>query len=150
MAANHPFVTLLDPRGQLSTECLIIACVSLGNVAQLASDVLLTTLQMQRVGYLAPSFAVPVIGGLDSATDSNLYGISTPLELFESQDGKFTILHSRSPPLKSRKEAFIRELVNFACRYKRVLVVTSIDASARRDEDVRIACAPFRLSGRAH
>jgi len=43
---------------------LLVADVARGNVGQLAADLLISTLQMQRVGYFDDPDVLPAVGGL--------------------------------------------------------------------------------------
>ena len=53
-------------------------CVSVGNVAQLASDLLISTLKMERVGHLHDQCLLPLI--CQSAFDHNSGALSTSAE----------------------------------------------------------------------
>ena len=46
---------------------LVVADVSRGNVGQLAADLLITTLQMRRVGYFNDPDVLPAVGARQSA-----------------------------------------------------------------------------------
>jgi hypothetical protein len=50
--------------------------VSTANVAQLAADLLITSLSLRRIGIFDPEHLVPVIGG----REDQLGGFTTPLE----------------------------------------------------------------------
>lgn len=56
--------------------------VSVANLAQLAADLLICTLGLERVGYLEDAYLVPAVGARDLPLDGghNAGGISTPLE----------------------------------------------------------------------
>ena len=53
-------------------------CVSVGNVAQLASDLLINTLKMERVGHLYDQCLLPLV--CQSAFDHNTGELSTGAE----------------------------------------------------------------------
>lgn len=50
--------------------------VSVGNVAQLAADLLIASLKLDRVGVFDPKYLVPVVGAREDGTD----GLTTPIE----------------------------------------------------------------------
>lgn len=50
--------------------------MSVGNVSQLAADLLIASLNLNRLGFLDASYLVPVVGG----REGDLPGVSTPLE----------------------------------------------------------------------
>jgi hypothetical protein len=54
--------------------------VSVANVAQLAADLLITSLSLHRVGIFDPRSLVPVVG----AREDGLPGVVTPLECMSS------------------------------------------------------------------
>ena len=53
-------------------------CISVGNVAQLTSDLLITTLKMERVGHLYDQCLLPLV--CQSAFDHNTAALSTSAE----------------------------------------------------------------------
>lgn len=50
--------------------------VSVGNVAQLAADLLIASLKLDRVGVFDPKHLVPVVGAREDGT----VGLTTPIE----------------------------------------------------------------------
>ncbi|KAJ2713179.1 hypothetical protein H4R19_002381 [Coemansia spiralis] len=112
---------------------LVLPSVSVGNVPQLAVDLLVNTLQAARIGILDSAQAIPVSGpsGFDHLPEQRL----VPVEVYQSADGKWTIVQQRSPPLPGRHRAFAQELVEFIRQgeYARVLLLTSSDAALRPD-----------------
>ena len=49
--------------------------VSVGNVSQLAADLIIVTLELQQLGFFDPTYLIPVVGTREEGT-----GITTPLE----------------------------------------------------------------------
>ena len=60
------------------SSTLIVSIVSLGNVAQLSLDLVISTLDFKLVGALSPRHHVPVVAALES--DGNEGGFMTPVE----------------------------------------------------------------------
>lgn len=53
----------LNPSVDWSEYTLIISCVSVGNIGQLAADLLISTLpQTQKAGYLISTLVQPIVG----------------------------------------------------------------------------------------
>ena len=50
--------------------------MSVGNVAQLAADLLIASLKLDRVGVFDPQYLVPVVGAREDGTA----GLTTPIE----------------------------------------------------------------------
>ncbi|KAJ2635752.1 hypothetical protein GGF40_003411 [Coemansia sp. RSA 1286] len=120
------------PSTQGST--LVVPAVSIGNVPQLAVDLLINTLQLPRIGVIDSPLLTPISGSagydhLDSETRS------LPLEVYQSKDAKWTILQQRSPPLPKHHRKFASELLEYikSGGFSRVVVLASSDAALRTD-----------------
>ncbi|KAH0827853.1 hypothetical protein J3R83DRAFT_3479 [Lanmaoa asiatica] len=88
--------------------------VSVGNVAQLAADLLIASLKLDRVGVFDPKYLVPVVGAREDGTP----GLTTPIErespsmqpletsgqcirtVFGEANSKIAVIQQRSPVLK--------------------------------------------------
>ncbi|KAF8332034.1 PAC2 family-domain-containing protein [Cantharellus anzutake] len=110
---------------------LVIPIVSAANLGQLAVDLLVSSVGMQRVGIFDSEYLFPVIGG----REDGLPGITTPLELFGKEGHPFYLLQQRSPVIKSCKSEFISALIDFAQKQKfsSVLILSGLDLSHRDD-----------------
>jgi len=62
------------------SSTLILPSVSIGNVPQLAIDLIITTLKIPLVGYLTSPYLVPCAGTRENATPFGQGGIACPLE----------------------------------------------------------------------
>lgn len=56
------FLPTPDASPMFKGATLVVADVSRGNVGQLAADLLITTLQMKRVGYFEDPDVLPAVG----------------------------------------------------------------------------------------
>ncbi len=121
---------------------LIIPCVSIGNVGQLASDLIISTLWMCRVGAIDSDAVVPVVGNnpfaAPTASGHAVFELCTALEVFECQEERLVALQQRSPCVPGRAAALAREILSFAerFRFRRCLVLTSSVAAERRDDSL--------------
>ncbi|KAJ1668335.1 hypothetical protein IW140_000362 [Coemansia sp. RSA 1813] len=124
--------TTSDVKTEGST--LIIPSVSIGNVPQLAVDLLVNTLALTRIGILDSSTLIPVAGppGYDHLPATQR---SVPVEVFQTADSKWTIVQQRAPPLPKHHRLFAQQMVDFikAHRFARVVLLTSSDAALRAD-----------------
>lgn len=123
---------------------LLIPCVSVGNVGQLASDLIISTLWMYRVGAIDTSAIVPVVGNnpyaatSSQSSASSTFELCTALEVFENQDRRLVSLQQRAPCVPGRGALLVRQLLEFVTRFRfrQILVLTSSIASERRDDSI--------------
>ncbi|KAF9010482.1 PAC2 family-domain-containing protein [Cyathus striatus] len=117
-----------------SGKTLIVPIVSTANVAQLAADLLISTLSLKRIAAVDPRFFVPVVGGRDDGEE----GITTPLELYWNDTSDIAIFLQRSPVLKSLKQDFIDSLLEFvgSSNAAAVLFLSGVDLSNRTDSQM--------------
>jgi hypothetical protein len=71
--------------------------LTLGNVGQLAVDLMCATFQFERVGQLETPYVLPLIGN-DTFTAQGSGILSTALEVF--QRGRLTFVQQRTPVIK--------------------------------------------------
>ncbi|KAI9366676.1 PAC2 family-domain-containing protein [Pilaira anomala] len=126
----------------LKESTLILPTVSIGNVPQLVSDLLIHSLKLDRIGFLDQDSLVPVSGVRE---DSNQVGVTVPLEVYQSKDHQWTVVQQRSPTLKGKRQEFIKEMTTFASQFKQVVLITSMDATRRLDSQIN--GPPFRVWG---
>lgn len=114
---------------------LILPTISSGSVPQLCVDLLVAhrPLSLLRVGSLdAGQDLIPFVGGSDGEA-----GISTALDVFSSSHG-VTVVQQRSPVLRARRAGFARRMAAWARkeRFAQVVVLSSLDAALRGDEEL--------------
>ncbi|KZO99796.1 hypothetical protein CALVIDRAFT_534218 [Calocera viscosa TUFC12733] len=104
--------------------------VSVGNIGQLAADLLIASLRLDRQAMLDPSCLIPVAGGREEGE-----GVTTPLEVFGKPSSGVVVLQQRSPALSAQKTQFVEQLTSFirSAQFSRVLVLTGVDVVARED-----------------
>ncbi|PAV18989.1 proteasome assembly chaperone 2 [Pyrrhoderma noxium] len=117
----------------LKSKTLIVPVVSAGNVAQLAVDLLISTLKLEQIGVFDSRDLIPVAGGREDGP-----GISTPLELYGKDGIDVVVIQQRSPILKSHKDAFTSTFSNFIkeSQFSAVLLLSGVDLSNRSDSQM--------------
>ncbi|KAG0341373.1 Proteasome assembly chaperone 2 [Podila horticola] len=139
---------------------LILPSVSIGNVPQLATDLLLAALKLDRVGCIEDENVVPVLGPADrplettststsaSSTPAQSSGLSLAVEVFQSKDGKWTLIQQRSPTVAHRSGHYVENLVQFIkdSQFDQVVLLASADGARRTDNQLRSG-HPVRFIG---
>ncbi|KAF9644611.1 hypothetical protein BDM02DRAFT_3174403 [Thelephora ganbajun] len=131
---HHQFYS--PSEGNLEGKILIAPVVSTANVGQLAADLIISSLDLHRIGIFNPRDLVPVVG----AREDDRPGVSTPLELYGRQEANIVVIQQRSPALKSRKDEFILNLYSFiqSSRFSAVVFLSGVDTSSRTDGQMSI------------
>ncbi|RHZ79675.1 hypothetical protein Glove_142g46 [Diversispora epigaea] len=111
---------------------LILPAISIGNVPQLAVDLLITTLNLQRIGFLEDENVLPISG----ASAGN--GITVAIEVYQSSDGRWTIIQQRAPTIKKKRNVFVENLLAFIkeSNFSKVILLSSADATYRIDDQL--------------
>nr|XP_029508651.1 proteasome assembly chaperone 2 [Oncorhynchus nerka] len=77
---------------------LIMPAISVGNVGQLAVDLIVSTLNMCRVGYIHTDCLIPMAGNNPYATFAeNANDLSTNAEVYSSPELRLAVLQIRTP-----------------------------------------------------
>ncbi|KAK5820699.1 PAC2 family-domain-containing protein [Linnemannia elongata] len=133
---------------------LILPSVSIGNVPQLTTDLLLSTLKLDRVGCIEDENVVPVLGAADrphskpttiATAGTGITGVSgggllsLAVEVFQSKDGKWTLIQQRSPTVSHRSHHYADNLVRFIqdSEFDQVVLLASADGARRIDIQLR-------------
>ncbi|OAQ25762.1 hypothetical protein K457DRAFT_140991 [Linnemannia elongata AG-77] len=133
---------------------LILPSVSIGNVPQLTTDLLLSTLKLDRVGCIEDENVVPVLGPADrphsepttlATAGTGITGVSgggllsLAVEVFQSKDGKWTLIQQRSPTVSHRSHHYADNLVRFIqdSEFDQVVLLASADGARRIDIQLR-------------
>ncbi|KAJ7188023.1 PAC2 family-domain-containing protein [Mycena filopes] len=128
---------------QLTGKTLIVPVVSTANVSQLAADLLIATLSLERIGIFDSASLVPVVGSLEDGV-----GVSTPLELYGKSGVDVVVLQQRSPTLKSQKQEFIQALLEFVktSGVASALFLSGVDLSNRTDTQMQTPTYQIRTT----
>ncbi|KAG2294466.1 hypothetical protein Bca52824_041135 [Brassica carinata] len=115
---------------RVDEECstLILPALSIGNVGQLAVDLLVSSTGADRVGYLDDPYLLPCVGN-DAYGPLPCGEISLPLEVYESPSTATTLAQQRSPVAKGMMIKFAENIADFAASSgkKHVIVLSSLD-----------------------
>ncbi|CAK5281792.1 unnamed protein product [Mycena citricolor] len=117
----------------LKGKTLVLPVVSTANVAQLAVDLLIASLQLERIGIFDSLYLVPVVGSAESGQ-----GVCTPLELYGTPGLDVVFAQQRSPVLKSQKAEFVSAFSDFirTSGIAATLVLSGVDLSNRTDSQM--------------
>jgi len=143
---------------RLKGTTLILPSVSIGNVPQLTTDLLLSTVHLDRVGCIEDENVIPVLGPADKPHPASGSGntqehqqqqqLSLAIEVFQSKDGQWTVVQQRSPTVRHRSHFFADNLVKFIqdSEFAQVLLLASADGARRIDAQLRSG-TPVRYIG---
>jgi proteasome assembly chaperone 2 len=124
---------------RLRGSTLIIPILSIGNVSQLAVDLLIANLPCERVGFLDDAEVLPLVGNDAFATSivksDSIGQISTAVEVFYLAESNITIIQQRSPIRKNGNGKYLNRLMEWIgkVKFSRVLAVLVGDSSFRTD-----------------
>lgn len=133
-----PFYNSLDPTyKQIWPDyTLIMPICAVGNIGQLACDLIISTLltkqQCQLIGRLHSPALMSVVG-------PNAFALQGPpttsTEVYESTQHKLVIIQQRTSYFKSLRDIYIAELVHWIkeAKFERVIVLTSSFAQCNPD-----------------
>ncbi|CAJ0922241.1 unnamed protein product [Ranitomeya imitator] len=119
--------------------------VSVGNVGQLAVDLIISSLNMPKVGYFYTDCLVPMVGSNPYATnEDHAKELCINAEVYASSDKKLAVLQIRSPLIKNKSRAFCQALTCWIkqCAFSRVVLLSSSHAYQR--DDSQLLGSPFR------
>lgn len=72
----------LNPTADWSDHTFIFASVSIGNIGQLTSDLLISTLQLNKAGYVLSDLVQPIVGHDAFIQNSNDFSLSLECKTF--------------------------------------------------------------------
>ncbi|XP_058823671.1 proteasome assembly chaperone 2 [Topomyia yanbarensis] len=124
----------------LTGYTLVIPTVSVGNVAQLAVDLLIETLKLNKIGLLWHPALIPVVG--PPAFDHDVDKITTTAELFASEHRKLLVLQIRAPLVGALQSDFLDELTVFV--QDRQLAEIIVLSSSFAHENHQIGARPYK------
>lgn len=125
-----PFYNALDKSKPKiwPNHTLLVPICAVGNVGQLACDLIISTLlsrqQCQLVGRLYSSALMSVVGPNAFSLDGP---ITTSAEVYESKPHKLVIVQQRTSHSKDYKQIYVQQLVNWIkeSKFDKVIVLTS-------------------------
>ncbi|KAG7098809.1 hypothetical protein E1B28_000714 [Marasmius oreades] len=126
------FIKTLSPL-KLSGKTIVIPVVSTANVAQLAADLLIASLGLERVAVFDSRYGIPLVGSSEDGV-----GITTAFELYGCETSEILVFQQRCPPLRNRKQEFIDEVLAFLRQagVSGCLFLSGVDSSNRTDNQM--------------
>ncbi|XP_058115721.1 proteasome assembly chaperone 2 [Anopheles ziemanni] len=119
----------------------IVPSVSVGNVPQLAVDVVIETLQLEPAGQVWHPALIPIVGPAAFEHEPSA-SITTSAELYASEERKLLVLQIRAPLVGALQKQFFELLADFVRDRKlaRVFLLSSCFSHEKFD----IRTGPFR------
>ncbi|XP_013368924.1 PREDICTED: proteasome assembly chaperone 2 isoform X2 [Chinchilla lanigera] len=139
------FVPCGESGPDLSGCTLLLPAVSVGNVGQLAIDLIISTLNMSKIGYFYTDCLVPMVGNNPYATaEENSTELSINTEVYSLPSRKLVALQLRSIFIKYKSSSFCEKLLSWvkSSSFARVIVLSSSHSYQRNDLQLR--STPFR------
>ncbi|XP_071717482.1 uncharacterized protein [Rutidosis leptorrhynchoides] len=140
---------VLEEGKHLYDECstLILPALSIGNVGQLAVDLLIASTKAERIGYLDDRNILPCIGN-DAYTPTPPGDLALPLEAYESPSSALTFIQQRSPVVKGMMVEFAKNLADFAVASgkKDIIILSSLDFGRWQTIDMSSGMQIYYLS----
>lgn len=129
------------------SSTLILPALSIGNVGQLAVDLLVCSTKGERIGYLDDPNVLPCIGN-DAYVGTSLGELALSLEAYGSSTNKLTLVQQRSPVVKGTMVEFAKNLADFAAASgkKHIVVLSSLDFGRWRTIDTSSGLQIYYLS----
>ncbi|KAI7726549.1 hypothetical protein M8C21_032100 [Ambrosia artemisiifolia] len=139
----------LEEGKHLYNECstLILPALSIGNVGQLAVDLLIASSKADRVGYLDDPNVLPCVGN-DAYAPAPQGDLALPLEAYESPSSALTFIQQRSPVVKGMMVEFAKNLADFAVASgkKHIVILSSLDFGRWQTVDMSSGLQIYYLS----
>ncbi|GMH32825.1 hypothetical protein BSKO_00659 [Bryopsis sp. KO-2023] len=115
---------------------LVVPAVSIGNVGQVCTEVILGTFGFPLVGYLNDENVLPCVGRDPFGDDESKLALS--LEIYGAPSRQLYFIQQRAPVVPGRQREFANRLIAWAKEqgFGRVVVVGSLDAFRRKDAQI--------------
>lgn len=134
------FVPSQKSPSDLTGFTLIMPVVAVGNVGQLAADLIISTFNMNRVGHIHTDCLIPMAGiNPYSSRKEDADGVHTAAEVYMSREMKLAVLQIRSPVIQKRAKKFRQVLISWikASGFSRTIVLSSSHAYQRDDRQLQ-------------
>ncbi|XP_037119331.1 proteasome assembly chaperone 2 [Syngnathus acus] len=134
------FITSQNSTPVFKDSTLVLPAVAVGNVGQLAVDLLISTLNLTRVGFLHTDCLIPMAGNNPYATGKDdADELHTAAEVFAAPELKLAVLQIRAPIVKRKSRCFRQLLLSWikASGFSRTVVLSSSHAYQRDDQQLQ-------------
>ncbi|KAM9838486.1 proteasome assembly chaperone 2 [Aulostomus maculatus] len=119
---------------------LVMPAVAVGNVGQLAVDLIVSTLNLSRVGFLHTDCLIPMVGNNPYATcKEDAEELHTSAEVYTAAELKLAVLQIRAPVVQTKSKKFRELLLSWIKEsgFSRTVVLSSSHAYQRDDRQLR-------------
>ena len=122
--------------GDLAGYTCVVPTVSIGNVGQLAVDLLISSLDCEQIGTIFHKAIVPLFGS--NAFDNSNPRPTTAVDVFVCTPLKLMFIQIRSSIVRRHRQAFFTEFSNWleSLKVEKLLVLSSLDAVQRHDKAI--------------
>ncbi|XP_019957570.1 proteasome assembly chaperone 2 [Paralichthys olivaceus] len=134
------FVSSDDSPPSLTDFTLVMPAVAVGNVAQLAVDLMVSTLNMKRVGYIHTDCLIPMAGNNPYSTcREDAEELHTPAEVYTAPELKLAVLQIRAPIIQTKSKKFRQQIVSWikTSGFSRTVILSSSHAYQRDDQQMK-------------
>ncbi|XP_019107579.1 uncharacterized protein LOC104904427 isoform X2 [Beta vulgaris subsp. vulgaris] len=121
--------------------------LSIGNVGQLAVDLLISSTRAEKIGYLDDPNVLPCVGN-DAFGPLPQGDLALPIEVYELASNKMTLVQQRSPVVKGMMVQYAQNLADFAVAagMKHVILLSSLDFGRWQKVDMSRGMPIYYLS----
>ncbi|KAG7500001.1 hypothetical protein JOB18_005400 [Solea senegalensis] len=119
---------------------LVMPAVAVGNVGQLAVDLIVSTLNMKRVGYVHTDCLIPMAGNNPYTTcRDDAEELHTPAEVYTAPELKLAVLQIRAPIIQTKFKKFRQLIVSWlkSSGFSRTVILSSSHAYQRDDQQLK-------------
>ncbi|XP_031722363.1 proteasome assembly chaperone 2 [Anarrhichthys ocellatus] len=134
------FISSQNPPPSFKDFTLVLPAVAVGNVGQLAVDLIVSTLNMSRVGYIHTDCLIPMTGNNPyTICKDDAEQLHTPAEVYTAAELKMAVLQIRAPIIQTKSKKFRQLLVSWikASGFSRTVVLSSSHAYQRDDQQLK-------------
>ncbi|KAK7483068.1 hypothetical protein BaRGS_00025731 [Batillaria attramentaria] len=135
-----------DKKYQWEEYTLLVPTVSVGNVGQLTADLIISTLWMDRIGYIMHEAITPAIGNNPFAhADATACKLTSCCEVYESAATQVMVIQQRAPLIKGRVHSYVKWLSEWIRekKFRQVVIVGSTFSHERLD--YQMEGSPYRI-----
>ncbi|XP_029022827.1 proteasome assembly chaperone 2 [Betta splendens] len=139
------FIALENSSPSFKDFTLVMPAVAVGNVGQLAVDLIVSTLHMSTVGHIHTDCLIPMAGNNPYPTcKGDAEEMHTPAEVYTAPELKLAVLQIRAPIIQNKSKRFRQLIVSWikASGFSRTVVLSSSHAYQR--DDKQLQGAPLR------
>lgn len=119
---------------------IVVPTPSVGNVSQLAIDLIISTLKLPKIGYLYDDSMLPMVGNDPFAekTSTQSCNLVTGCEVYGSQEHKLVVVQLRSQIVKDKRKQFRQMFTRWAkeADFSDVIVLSGSFAHLRIDQQL--------------